>query len=215
MPPLPDSLADALAGARRALLIHRRGLAALCAGLAVWLGFAAAGSQPPVTVPLWTAAANLPSGTVLAASDFKHTGFAPGSVPAAAVHDLRTLVGRTLATPLSRGEVAVRGQVLGNRHLEGYPGRSAIALRIPDADAAALLRPGDQVDLVASDPQQHEPARRVVEDAIVLVVPRTDDSASGNPALTGRLVVFAVPTADVDEVAGAGASLFLSVIWNR
>lgn len=209
--PSPYQVLDQL---RRRVLIHRRGLAALCAGLVVWLCIDAASAAPPALVPVWTAARELPSGTVLKAGDFRRTGFAPGSVPAGHAPDVRALVGRTLTVPLGPGDVVSRSQVLGSSRLAGYPGRVAIALRIPDPDAVALLHPGDQVDLVASDPQQEREPERLATGAVVLTVPRASSGSAGS-GLGGRLVVFAVPAAEADHIAGAGSTLFLSIIWSR
>jgi pilus assembly protein CpaB len=208
---MPSPL-SVVAQLRRRLLIHRRGLAALCLGLAVWLSLTTVRADHPDSVLLWTATHDLPAGTVLAADDFRRTAFAPRSVPRAPARNLRALVGHTLAVPLGAGEVMTRRQVLSSGLLAGYPGRSAIAVRIPDVDTVGLLRPGDHVDLVASDPQQHLPGRRVVRDAVVLLVPRSTGSVS---LTTGRPVVLAVPSDAVEPVADAAASLLLTVIWTR
>lgn len=84
----------------RRVLVHRRLLGALLAATAVWLVAQAATAPAPATRPVWTAAHDLPTGTVLTRDDLTRTGFAPGSVPAAAVRSLDAVVGRTLATPL-------------------------------------------------------------------------------------------------------------------
>ncbi|MFL6159375.1 MAG: RcpC/CpaB family pilus assembly protein [Marmoricola sp.] len=210
---MPSPL-ELLARARRRVLIHRRGLAALLLGLAVWAALDGPGSAHPAEVDLWTARHDLDAGAVLGASDFRRTGFVAGSVPRAATRDLRTLVGRTLATPLGEGEVATTRMVLSNRRLSGYPGRAAIAVRIPDADAVGLLRSGDHVDLVASDPQQQTPPRRIARNAVVLMVPRPTGAGGGTEGGSGRLVVLAVPSDDVEEIAAAESALFLTVIWN-
>jgi Flp pilus assembly protein CpaB len=199
---------------RRRILVHRRVLGGCFAALAVWLVVQAATAPPPATVPVWTAAHDLASGTVLAPDDLTRTGFAPGSVPAAAVRALESVVGRTLATPLGAGEPITPAHLTGAERLAGHPGRSAVAVRIPDADVVALLTPGQRVALVASDPQGGRPPERIVEDAAVLAVPQAD-SGAGPGTLTGRLVVLAVPDAKADAVAAAGTSRYLSVVWSR
>lgn len=198
---------------RRRILVHRRVLGALSAGLAVWLVVQAASAPPPATVPVWTAARDLPSGTVIDAHDLHRTGFAPGSVPPTAVRSLRPVVGRTLATPLGAGEPLTPAHLVGRDRLAGYPGRSAVAVRIPDPDVAALLTPGQRVDLVASDPQGGRPPERLVEDAAVLAVRRSTGSTDGTVA--GRLVLFAVPDGLAAELASAGTSRYLTVVWSR
>lgn len=201
---------------RRQVLIRRRSLAALCAALAVWFGLDAVTADPPVGVPVLTAARDLPSGTTLGSGDLQRTRFAQGSIPASAVRDPAALLGRTLLVPVEDGQPLSRRQLLGSSGLSGYPGRSAIALRIPDPDAAALLDPGDRVDLIASDPQSDVEPERLVRDAIVLALPRPDpDHAGFGVEGAGRLVLFAVPRAGIEHVAAVANSHFLTVIWNR
>jgi Flp pilus assembly protein CpaB len=199
---------------RRRILVHRRLLGALFAGLAVWLVLQSATTPPPVTRPVWTAARDLESGTVLTRADLARTGFAPGSVPAAAVLSVDAVVGRTLATPLGPGEPITTAHLTGSERLAGYPGRSAVAIRIPDSDVVALLTPGQRVALVASDPQGGGPPERVADDAAVLTVPKPDEDAAAG-GLTGRLVVVAVPSDEADAVVAAGTTRYLSVVWDR
>lgn len=205
-----------LHAARRQVLIRRRTLAALCAALAVWSAIDALTVAPPAEVALVTAAHDLDSGTVLAASDLRRTRFSPGSVPADAARDPGRLVGRTLLTPMARGEPLSRRHLLGTGALVGYPGLCAIGLRIPDEDVVGLLDPGDRVDLVASDPQGDHDPERLVRDAVVLALPEPDpDAARTGVASAGRLVLFAVPREDAEHIAAVANSLFLTVIWNR
>jgi Flp pilus assembly protein CpaB len=202
---------------RRRVLVHRRVLGALCAGVAVWLVVETTAGPPPATAPVWTAARDLPSGTVLDRHDVTLTAYAPDSVPAAAIgsaSDLRAMLGRTLATPLGAGEPLTPAHLAGAERLAGFPGRAAVAVRLPDPGVAALLTPGQRVTLVASDPQGGRAPERLVDDAAVLAVPRESaDDASGG--LTGRLVLFAVPAEEVEQVAAAGTTRYLSVVWSR
>ncbi|HET6167267.1 MAG TPA: SAF domain-containing protein [Marmoricola sp.] len=197
---------------RRRILLHRRLLGALLAATAVWLAVQATAAPPPPTRQVWTAARDLTSGTVLEPDDFTRTPFAPGSVPAAAVVSLDDVLGRTLATPLGKGEPITTAHLVGSETLDGYPGRAAVAVRIPDPDVVALLTPGQQVTLVATDPQGAAPPVRVVDDAVVLAVPRTSDDTG---TLTGRLVVFAVPDDRAEDLSAAATTRYLGVVWSR
>lgn len=208
----PSALLDA---ARRRLLVHRRGLAALCVAAAAALGFQVLTDPGPTTTAVWTAARDVPSGTVLRAVDFRRTAYAVGSVPPRALHDLTRALGRTLVTPLDRGEPVSADKLLGTGRLAGYPGRAAVAVRIPDAALASLLRAGDEVDLVQADPRGAGPAHRVARDAVVLAVVDSDSTSAASTASTGRLVVFAVPVEEVDVLAAAPTAGFLTAVWNR
>jgi Flp pilus assembly protein CpaB len=198
---------------RRRVLIHRRGVVAVCVAVLVWSVISTLQPPPPATETAWAAAEDLPNGTRLTSEDLVRRSFPTGTAPAAA-HDLKALVGRTLAAPLGKGQVATVTQTMGPGLLEGYPGMSAVPIRIPDSDTVHLLRPGDRIDLVGSDPQSDAVGTRVVEGAVVLTLPRSLEHGSA-PALTGRLVVLAVPSDEVVAVASAGSRLFLTVIWNR
>jgi pilus assembly protein CpaB len=199
---------------RRRILVHRRLLGALCAGVTVWFLVQATAAPPAPTTVVWTAARDLPTGTVLSRGDLARTGFAPGSVPAAAVDSVGSVVGRTLATPLGRGEPITTAHLTGAERLAGYPGRAAVPVRIPDAAVVALLTPGQRVALVASDPQGGRPPERIVDDAAVIAVP-TAGAETVDATLPGRLVVFAVPSERADALAAAATTGYLSVVWNR
>lgn len=199
---------------RRRVLVHRRLLAGLLAAVAAWVLAQAATAPPPPTEPVWTAARDLPSGSVLDRDDLTRAAFAPGTAPEAAVRSIADVVGRTLATPLGSGEPITAAHLAGAERLAGYPGRSAVAVRIPDADVAGLLTPGQRVALVATDPQGGGEPERVVDDAAVIAVPRASGTAAGG-ALTGRLVVFAVPADRADDLAAAATTRYLAVVWSR
>jgi pilus assembly protein CpaB len=204
----------ALGDLRRRILVHRRLLGTLCAAAAAWLIVQAATAPPPATEPVWTAAHDLPGGTVLARDDLTRTGFLPDSVPPSAVRDAASVIGRTLATPVGAGEPVTDADVVGAERLAGYPGRSAVAVRIPDADVVSLLTPGQRVALVATDPQGGVPPERVADDAAVLAVPKASREAAASTD-TGRLVVFAVPDDRADEVVSVATTRYLSVVWSR
>lgn len=198
----------------RRILIHRRPLAALCVAAAVLLTIGALRPPDPATALLWTAARDLPGGTVLAPDDLRRTPFSPGSVPATATRDLASLVGGTLAGPLAEGEPATTTRLVGNALLSGRPGLTAIPLRIPDGDVVGMLRVGDRVDVVASDPQGRQPAERLLAGTPVLAVPGGAAMSSG-PGLGGRLLVVGVPASDAIHVAETASALYLTVMWNR
>ena len=73
-------------------------------------------------------------------------------MPTDAVTDLRQVLGRTLAAPMSRGEPLTRLRTLSRGLLRGYPGATAVPLRVTDADIVDLLRVGDRVSFVVADP---------------------------------------------------------------
>lgn len=197
---------------RRAVLARRRLLAALAAATAVAAGLQAASAPPPPTTPVLTAAHDIPAGTVVRSSDLVRTSMTPANVPSGTV-TAADAVGRTTAAPLRSGEPVTDVRLVSGSLLDGYPGMVAAPVRIGDQGAVRLLRPGDRIDVLAADPQARAEATVVARDAVVVALPRTDDSAS--TLVTGGLVVLAVPENEARALASAGVSRFLSVVITR
>jgi Flp pilus assembly protein CpaB len=196
------------------VLLHRRLLAAAAAGAAVLVGLQAVTPAPPRTVTVWTAQRDLAGGTTLTAGDLTGTPFDPDVVPAGAVRDPEAVVGRVLAAPMTRGEVLTRVSTLATGILRGYPGSTAVPLRITDAATVDLLRVGDRISLVVADPDGRRPPTRLVDDVPVIAIPRSAESGldAGTP---GRLVVAAIPAIRASEVAAAAATSILIPVWSR
>jgi Flp pilus assembly protein CpaB len=197
---------------RRTVLARRRPIAAVCAAAALVAGVQAASPAERPTVAVRVAARDLPSGTVLTGADLVVRHFPAGVAPAGS--DGRA-VGRTLAAPVRRGEPVTDVRLVSPTLVSAYPDRVALPVRIADADAVALLRTGDHIDLVAADPRRAT-AAYVATDVPVLALPAPADQGDATAGgLTGRLVVVAAAPADVDRIAGAAATDLLSVVITR
>lgn len=193
---------------RRAVLRHRRLLAAVLAGLAVAGALQATAPPAAPSVPVLVAARDLAPGTTLRATDLTTAAFAPGSVPEGTV-GRRAALGRRLVGPVRAGEPLTDVRLLADALLARYPGAAAVPVRLGDADTVALLRVGDHVTVLAADPQAGGPAVAVAEAVPVLALPRSERD---DPALTGgALVVLALDPGTARVVAGAASRSFLSV----
>ncbi len=168
----PSALLRPVRRAHRRVLLHRRPLAALTAGGAVLAGLQVASPPPPETLAVWTAARDLPGGETVGQEDLKIRRLSPASVPDRAVDDLDEVVGRTLAAPMSRGEVITNLRTVQRGLLQGYPGSTAVPLRITDAAVVDLLRVGDRISFVVADPDGRTPPRQLLEDVPVVAIPR-------------------------------------------
>jgi Flp pilus assembly protein CpaB len=197
---------------RRMILARRRSLSAVLAGSAVLVGFQAATDPPPTTVPVLTAARDLPGGVVVSRDDLALVGFTPASVPEGVVATADEVVGRTTTTPFRAGEPVTDVRLVHGSVLDGYPGSVAVPVRIGDPGAVGMLRVGDRIDVLAADPQRPGPARVVADDMPVLALPRADDP--GGSLVSGALVVLAVPPSTAAALAGAGVAEYLSVVVN-
>ncbi len=210
MPTLLLRLRAAARRVRRAVLRRRRLLAALCALVAVWAGLQAIAAPAPERVPVTVAAHDLGAGTVLRPGDLTTVGFAPGTVPSG---HLRDPVGRQLAGPLRRGQPITDTAMLGVSLVRDRPDLVALPVRLPDTAMAELLRIGDEVDVIAADPQGG-PAATVARKALVLALPPPPADAAAD-GLPGRLVVLGVREAEVTAVSSATVTHFLTVAWSR
>lgn len=201
---------------RRRILRHRRGLAALAVAAAAYVGVQAATAPPPATVAVWVAAHHLDGGAAIGPGDLRRQQFRPDSVPADRIGRPADVLGRTLAAPVSSGTALTRSAVVGDHWLAGRPGLAAVPVRLTDPAVAALLHPGDRVELVeggagngstGADPDVSTPAT-------VLAVPEISQTPENGDSLQGRLVVMGVPSEAADMFATASLSRVVSVIWD-
>lgn len=202
------------------MLTQRRPLAAVLALLAVVLGLHAARPTAPATAELVVAGHDLPAGAVLTGEDLATVRVPPALVPAEAE---RQAVGRVLASAVRRGEPITDVRLVGPTLTAGHPELVAVPVRLPDAGMAALLRVGDRVRLLATDPQGGA-TTSVADDALVLALPADDrgsGAGSGSPPgadgvtspLGGRLVVVGVPEDLVTRVTSAAVRDFLTYAY--
>lgn len=192
------------------MLAHRRGLAAVCVAVAALATLRSIAPPPPPVVETWVAARDLPAGTELGPGDLEQASYAPQSVPDGVVVAPE---GRRLASPLRRGEPVTDARVLGPDLLDGYPGRTAVPVRVLDATVVDLVRVGDPVDLVSADPSTGA-ALTLARDAPVVALPPDPQGVSGQAA-SGRIVVVALAPEDVEGVTVAAVQQFLTVVWSR
>jgi pilus assembly protein CpaB len=193
-------------------------LAAVLLGSAAAL--AAAGMRPPSPpqVAVVSAARSLAPGTALTADDLRVAHVPVGSAPEGAHPDVGALLGRSPVIPVPAG-LPVVDALLGDDRLAGSgpPGTVVVPVRLADPGVAALLRPGDRVDLFAAATSgTGEPvSRRLAERAVVLPRPPTqDDPAAASSGLlggaptdddAGALTLVAVPPEQASALAGASA----------
>jgi Flp pilus assembly protein CpaB len=172
------------------------------------------------------AAADLTAGTRLTAEDLRVVGWPAGLAPSGVVTAVSALVGRTLATAVGRGEALTGLRVVGPALAAAVErdGRIAVPVRLADPDVAALLRPGDRIDLVSATAGAADPvgavtgapqAVVVAADATVVPAPTaTPDGGlvGGRGAAGGSLVVIAVTRSEALGLARAAVLGPLSVL---
>lgn len=185
-------------------------IAALLVGVAALAAVRAAAPPPAPTVAVTVAARDLPAGTPLGADDVATRRFPVGTAP----HGLAPAVlGRVLAAPVSRGEPLTEVRLVGTGLARAQTGQSVLPVRVSDAGVAALLRPGDEVDLMATDPASGD-TRVLAYGVTVLAVPDEAEAPTARSA-PGALVVVGLPPEDALDVTSAWVSQFLTVAWAR
>lgn len=217
LPPadLRDRFETGRVAVRRAVLRRRRSLSALLVGLAVLAGLAAVAPADPPTVAVVVAARDLPSGAVLGPGDVERVPLPAARVPEGAVDDV---AGSTLAGPLRRGEPVTDVRLVGPGLAEAHPDRTVVPVRVPDPAVAALLRVGDRVDVLASDPATTGArAELVASGATVLALPgeAAEASSYGPGGVSGALVVLAVEREAATRLLGSAARELLSLTISR
>lgn len=212
-PATPEPVRRWLAGVVRTARWHRRLLAAGLLAGAFALALDTLAPPAPSTVPVVTAARDLPGGQPLATRDLTVARLPAEAVPAGAIRSTHRLVGATLVSAVRAGEVVTDVRVVGRESVRALPGDLvATPVRIGDADVVNLLSAGDVVDVLAAGADPGEDARLVAANARVLVVPTRASDAFGDSLGEGALVVLATSPATAARLAGAAVTERLSVV---
>ena len=195
---------------RRAVLRQRRLIVAMLLAASV-LAFAEhVRPDPPVSTAVVVAAHDLETGTRIGPDDVQLVSMPEAVVPYAAATSVGDVTGGTVAGPMRAGEPLTDKRLVGASLIDGYPpGWVAAPVRVADAEAAALLVVGDQVDVYAAQPSEEE-ARLLVSSAPVVAVPRTEHGSS-----PGALVVLAVDDVAAAGLAAASDGAVVSVVMRR
>lgn len=201
---------SALRSLIRAASWHRRKLAVIAAVLAVLTGVNAAAPQPPDTVTVLRAVEPLPGGGPVSATQVRLEPVVAGAVPDGALTDFGQALGRIVAAPVPKGQVLTGADLVGDRTLR--PGRVLAPVRLADSGLAAVLRPGDLIDIVAAD-GQGGPATTVARGVRLVTIPATDGTTSRPDSGVGVLVLVEVEVVTALELARAGSASTLTVIW--
>nr|BFF20325.1 SAF domain-containing protein [Promicromonospora thailandica] len=172
---------------RRLLRRHRHVLAAVLLGLAAALTVNLLRPAPPPTVDVAVTTRPVAAGTQLTSEDVVLRPIAAEVAPPAAARSVHGLLGRAAVVGLPAGAPVHAALVSDDGVSAAAPrGTVVVPVRLSDDAVAALLRPGDRVDLLAGTTSGADPAtepRYLARDALVLPVP-----AGRRPEATGGLL---------------------------
>jgi Flp pilus assembly protein CpaB len=177
----------ALRRTRRILWRWRFALAAAMFGLAATLTVHLLRPPPPPTVDVAITARAVAAGTELTRDDVVLRAIAADVAPPGAMHTVRGLLGRAAVVGLPAGAPLHATLVSDDGVSAAAPrGTVVVPVRLSDDAIAALLRPGDRVDLLAGTTSSSEPVAEpqyLARSALVLPVP-----AEREPEGTGGLL---------------------------
>ncbi len=201
---------------RRAVAWRRRLLAAGLAAGSVAFAIQALTPSPPAGTDVVVATRDLPAGTVVSPGDLGLAHRPTGDVPQGALTTAAAATGRPVSSAVRRGEVLTDVRLVGPEALRGLAaGTVAAPVRIADAESAALLRPGDVVDLLAAsaapDATTGE-ARLVASGVRVLLAPRQQRTGLPAGLGNGALLLVATSSSTAARLAAAAVTDRLSVV---
>jgi Flp pilus assembly protein CpaB len=144
--------------------------------------------------PTVLAAHDLPSGATLRAADVRLADLSDEARPMGVLSTLDAVDGRLLAGAVRAGEPLTDVR-LAAVPAPGDPGTATVPVRLADVAVAALLRPGQRVDVIAA-PEPAAPASVLAGGATVVTVGHQEPAA-----LKGPLVLLRLPEAAATRVA--------------
>lgn len=188
---------------------HRPLLVATLLAAALVAAVVAVRPPAPATEPVAVAGRDLTSGQVLTADDVTTVEMDPELVPVGAHSPANIPFGRLVAGPVRHGEPLTDVAVVGPGLAAGLPAGQVLATVSVRTPADILVRPGDVVRVVATDPRAAL-SEVVSEQASVVVVPETDPSTRTEVGVT--TVVLGVPEEEALALTAASTTRALDLL---
>src|SRR5690606_30581496 len=163
------------------------------------------------TVTVLRAVEPLPAGSRAAPGQVRAVPLPADAVPEQALTDPAQMSGRIIAATVPVGQVLTEPDLVAGRSLR--PGAVLAPVRLSDPGLAAVLRPGEVIDIVATDGRSG--AAEIVAEAVRLVTLPELGEAAGRADAGGVLLLIETDAGTATELARAAATSTLSVIWRR
>lgn len=188
---------------RRLLRRHRRPLAALLAGLAVWAGLGVLRPPAPPTVSVLVAAHALIGGQTVTDRDVAVRPLPASALPVDFLAEPAQAVGRPLTVSVPAGAVLLPTSVVTKNALAA-PGLAVLPVTLT-ATAAGLVEVGDRIDLLAAD-ADGDAAQVAAAARVVAVLGTTQGSSPLSPAhSSGPVALMELRPEAVPRVSAAAA----------
>lgn len=184
----------------------------LAAIAAVLTGVNAVLPPAPPTAEVVRAALRLEGGAVISAGDVTVSRMPLGAIPEGALTDSGAVLGKTLTSPVPKGQVLTELSLSAGRSVRS--GRVVAPLRLADAELAGLLDVGDTVDVIAADGEARAAAiiARGVRVVALPKVPETEGIGASAASSAGALVLVDVDSVTATVLAQAAVTATLSVV---
>ncbi len=190
---------------RRALMRHRRLLAALAAAVAVYATLVSVHGPADGTAVL-TVSRAVAGGVTLQADDLVVTRWPPAVVPDGALTDPSEAVGHTTVAAIPRGDIVARSDLTDGGSLVN-DGFVALPVRFASGAPLELLRVGDRIDLLGQDGDGQAPGVLASKTRVV-AIPASDTSLGSDGS--GMVLVEVTPkqAASLTNAASTGSLSF-------
>jgi len=188
-----------LSSLARAVVWHRRWLAALAAALAVWIALGVLSPKPPEHVSVVVAARHLAGGAKLGADDLSVVQMPAEVVPEGAATTISEFTGRMLAAPRTKGTPLTSADVVDSAGRA--KGEVLAPIRLADAAVVQLIKVGSVVNVIAVD-DAGQP-KILAKAARVALVPtlQQDGGVLSSKSENSGLVVIATDEATASALA--------------
>lgn len=193
----------------RTLRWHRRTFAALLAALAVYAALEAVAARDGATSTVVTAVHPIAGGRAISAADVTVAALPAEAVPEGALTDPSDVVGRVAVASIPRrGVLTPDDLVTGGRLVS--PGRVALPVSLGRSAAVELVRVGDTIDLLGTDPAG-DSVTAVASSVRVVAIP--EGGAEGLLADTSgeRVVLVEVTPDQAARITASAAVAALSI----
>jgi Flp pilus assembly protein CpaB len=190
-------------------VLRHRGLvvAALLAAAAL-AALAVLRPPTPPTVEVAVAGRDLAPGGQLAPADVAVARLHPAVVPAGTYGLAEVPHDRLLAGAVRRGEPLTDAAFIGPGAADVLAPDDVLAAVAVRAPVTQLVRPGDVVQLVVSDPRAAAPATVVAESATVVAVPDSAETSTTGP----HTLVVAVPQSAALMLSAAASTMVIDAL---
>ncbi|MCL2850645.1 MAG: SAF domain-containing protein [Micrococcales bacterium] len=187
-------------------------VAAALVALALLTAVSTLRPDPAGSVRVVVTARDVSAGHTLTSGDVRYATVPSGVAPTGSRTSLDDVVGRAVAIDLPAG-VALAGTLLGTPH--GPAGTVVTTVRLAEPQMAALLSPGDRVDVLAAA-ADGGPGTVVARGAVVLPSPAPDSTDTGLFGACGTTqsptVVLAVSPTEMPALSAAASALLTAFV---